>query len=460
MSSFSESAVTRDQKGQFAGTTTGATPPFVLGFDGLSDDEAQIEAYAAEQVARSGAGMDYHARQDMDRCGSPAGRALYLADFHNESLQAHLSPQDASRLADAGYATTDDLDLARDQGVIDGSYGYVRVIDPAPSIERLREVHAARPALKFNQSDPWVREAMLHGDASKFTDAKRTWDVVAAHDPVRGAMLKTGIEGGLASETVRSARDLSNVQDLVAMKAASPKTNDQDLRRIVDNNHNQTTLKRYGVNLARDFDANELGGATSTPAALRSLHGGVPDASLKELDKLSAAGLTNGNDAKYLRAALASKSIASMAAAAKKVPVSSLVEYHSRTRHPLTTSDVGYIKTLTDNGYLTSKSADAMVKFMSRETMRHRSDARDGLANYAALAETKLSPRQIGVMSRAGIPPTDMGKHKDSKDVWAAGAPYRDHYEAQEQAAKKRGWDREAGRKWPFTASDYDQLGD
>lgn len=457
MTSFgaSDQDQARDADGKYAAMSTTGTDTSVL--DGDSDpanDSAQIEAYVADVIARDGAGMEDFARRDMEICSTPAARQLLVSAKEGNF---NVTAQDVEKLSHQGY-TADDLQMAKDHLVINKGFNGRGVMRYPPTAERLREIHANHPTIAIPQTNAWVAEAVMEGDASKFGGATTGVDIIETHSPERAETMRAGLAAGLKASSVTYAKDRAEVDRMIALKGTYPKTEDHLIRSMDERGHDPASAKKYGTKLSAQFSREDLDESPTPAKTLRALHTGLGSGPISMYDRYASAGLTSGKQVHALSEAMRDPSVGSVCAAARIVKPETLVAFSkSMGGSRLSDSDVANTRRLVDAGYDSPESAKVLTSSgYTPEMTRHDRGNRDTMGTFANLAESGLSPQKIGQMSRAGIPAPKMVQHKDDADMWKSGAGYREQYNRDQESDAERGWNPNA-KPWPFTEDSYQE---
>ncbi|HEX9088346.1 MAG TPA: hypothetical protein VF867_12550 [Arthrobacter sp.] len=419
---------------------------------------------------RNGPGAVPGFEHQLDSTTTPGGRELFLqrtdAIYNPDSAyeidrRSYYGPTPAhcDALADLGYESVNQFagDKLKNFG------GVESVIEGRIDPERL-EVLSGLSAHQFQWSD-WEKDAYLNApldgleaviadkDLSRVDKYLATVDLLGDEDRSARARHAIGMKIG---ERGLIEADTHPLETLTELRNALPesKRNVSHIVGLADKGITGSHLKTYGANACEKFTGPELEGAPVSPKTIKSfLTSGIrPD--LASMKTLEDAGYTTGADIKAASHALGTNDTKALAAARKHAAGAQLALFHGATQKNLTPADVRAVGVLgklqvDDPAQLRPYSAAihrAANKFIDRD--------QSILAIHAAIIKAKITPEQLGVMTRAGIPVTEAVKHKGTADLWAAGQPFRDTYDADQARRVASRWSREP-EAWAYTEADY-----
>lgn len=212
-------------------------------------------------------------------------------------------------------------------------------------------------------------------------------------------------------------------------------------------------LKNYGVKACGAFTGDELDACDIKPSVLRSLVSSSVQTDLASYRKLSDAGYTKGADLKAASDAMGTIDIKTLAAVRKYADGQTLQAFAGAVGASLDKAGARAVGRLVKAGITepaqlrpwTSSSHNEANRFIERGT---------ALGLHADIIAARISPERLGEMTRAGIPVSEAPRLKSATDVWAAGKPFRERWEADEARRVEQRWTRQA-KPWAFTEDTY-----
>jgi hypothetical protein len=169
---------------------------------------------------------------------------------------------------------------------------------------------------------------------------------------------------------------------------------------------------------------------------------------------LHDAGYTSGNDLKAASQVLGTTDTKLLARARKHANGAQLSTFAAATGNKLRPEDPKAI------GRLLKLGIDDPAKLRPWTAACHtRANTfinRDQsiLDIHADVIKAGITPERLGAMTRAGIPVTEAAKHKDTDDLWTAGAEYRAAWDADQANKVTRRWQNEP-TAWSYTEDTY-----
>lgn len=223
---------------------------------------------------------------------------------------------------------------------------------------------------------------------------------------------------------------------------------------LADKGITGTHLKKYGANACAKFTGPELDGAPVSPKTIKSFLTSGIRSDLASMKALEDAGYTTGADIKAASHALGTNDTKALGAARKHATGARLALFHSATRKALTPADVRAVGALAKLKIDDPAQLGAYSAAIHRDANKFIDRDQSILAIHAAIIKAKITPERLGAMTRAGIPVTEAVKNKDTADLWAAGQPFRDAYDADQARSVSSRWAREP-EAWAYTEADY-----
>lgn len=213
-------------------------------------------------------------------------------------------------------------------------------------------------------------------------------------------------------------------------------------------------VKNYGVKACGAFSGPELDACGIKPAVLRSLVSSSVQTDLESYRRLSDAGYTKGSDLKAASQAMGTTDVKALATVRKHADGATLQNFAEAVRGDLTTADAQAVGRLVKAGIADPAELRKWTAANYSEANRLMDRDQSILAVHADVVTAGITPEQLGAMSRAGIPVDEAPRLKNAPDLWAAGKPFRDAWEAHQVRQAEQRWIREA-KPWAFTEDTY-----
>ena len=360
-------------------------------------------------------------------------------------------------LAGLGYESVNQFAPGR----VKNFSGVDSLISNAVSPERL-ELLAQLPRHEFQWSG-WEKEAYLEAPVGLLDedildpgrDPRRVYErTVTLLHPERGRRVKEAWELGINDKGLIESEQ-HPLPVLAELRGALPssKRGTWHIVQYADRGITGRHLREYGVKASDRFTGKELDESGIDPSAVRSVLSNAPHAPLEDVTKFAAGGFNKGRDLRSTARAMGTSDADTLIEARRHATGDELATYRQGRREPLTLEDAVAIGELTKAGiddprvldrWATEVHAAANGTELSSSVFRV----------YADVVTAGITPKQLGRMTRAGIPMREAAKYKDSTDLWADGQEFRATYDAAQQRRIASGWQREH-RDWSFTEENY-----
>lgn len=423
---------------------------------------ADLRRQALAEIERMyGPGMAATVIVEAMHCRTEEGAALYLTMLSRYGMSA--SPQQADDLAALGYGPDGDMDALF---LLTGKLNPSTLITHQVAPDRARVL--AGPPLLGSLPFGWAREGLLEGDLNAVRGVLETWGslstaqryvgLVGAGNPDRARRAQQMIDAGcLNPKWIESGADLETLQGLKACcGSADPVT-------LAAGGHTAQTVKAYGVKVCQGYALEDLAASGIPAVTFRALHSADPGPGrIPRFRALVEHGVTKTGDVRLLNSVLEQPTPERMGQVVKTFgpKLGTLRAYQDamRRQRPFKDSEVEAVAVLAGAGFEDPAKTTALWRSLEPEASRHDPGAQNApvLPVMAAIV-ANMTPQRAVSLSRAGIPATRLAEFKDSTDPWADGAPFRAHYEAEEQR-QADAWATMRGpaRKWPHSRKDVD----
>lgn len=452
--------------GQFAATEHGEAPvtlhlpgPAPLTEEGILDVVA----------AHDGPGAVPGVRRRIAETATEGGRALFLQRcdaMYNPDSPYRIdrsfygpTPEHCDALAALGYESVNQVDRAS----IKNFSGIGALIDGGIAPERLEVL--GKLSTHQHQWSAWEKTAYLNApleDLEKVITDKgmtRAETYVATVDlmgsEAHSARARKAIGMKIGDRGLIEA-DAHSLEDLADLRDALPESrrNAASIVGLADRGITGPRLRTYGSKACERFSGQELDESLVAPKTIRSYLTAGFSPSLADMKTLHVAGYTSGNDLKAASHVLGTTDTKVLAAARKHASGAQLEVFSKPTGGKLRTDDpkaVGRLLKLgiDDPGQLRPWAAACHARanqFINRD--------QSILAVHADVIKAGITPEHLGAMTRAGIPVTEAATHKDTTDLWAAGAQYRSAWDADQASKVARRWAK-AAEPWAYTEDTY-----
>jgi hypothetical protein len=437
------------------------TPPR----DGL--DVETVVAAAADSI---GPGIIPELERQIAETKTPGGLQLMLQSidsrYNRDSLYERVSSmsgldaQRADHLAELGYTNVDQLSHSKLRN-LEGISSIVR-----HDIEPDRLAFIGRLNKGQYQWSQWEREAILTAPVADLdnliadnkgkTPEEKYIATVALLDPEKVDRAQQAFAAGIKPTELRLVEAKQHAPELLVELRNELPESKRGAYFIVDMADRGITgahVKSYGVKACGAFSGAELDACGIKPAVLRSLVSSPLQTDLHSYRKLSEAGYTKGADLKAASDAMGTTDIRVLAGVRKYADGATLQAFAGALGTSLTKFDAQAVARLGKAGitepaqlrpWISANHAEAN-KFIERGAV---------LGIHADVVTARISPERIGEMTRAGIPVNEAPALKNAPDLWAAGKPFRERWEADQSRLAEQRWIREA-KPWAFTEDTY-----
>lgn len=468
---MTSSTISRQPKGipvggQFAATAHGEATVSLSPAAPAALNEDDILAAVA---AHDGPGAVPGVRRRIAETTTEAGRELFLqrcdAMYNPDSpyvIDRSIygpTPEHCDALAALGYESVNQVDREATKNfpgigaVIDGGIGPERL-----AVLRKLSTHQ-------HQWSAWEKSAYLNAPLEDLeqvitdqgmTRAEKylaTVDLMGVE--ANSARAREAIGMGIGDRGLIEA-DQHSLAVLADLRDALPesKRTAAHIVGLADRGITGPRLRTYGSKACETFTGDELEQALVAPKTIRSFLSSGVNPSLAEMKVLHDAGYTTSNDLKDASRALGTNDTAILAAARRHAPGARLALFAAATGHSLRREEPEAIARLeklgiTDPAQLQPWSAAVHVR-ANRNINRNQSV----LAIHADVIAAGITPERLGAMTRAGIPVTEAPQHKDTQDLWAAGADRRAAWDKDQQVRIASRWITEP-TPWAYTEDTY-----
>lgn len=452
--------------GQFAATEHGESA-VTLHTPGPAPltEEAILEAVAAHD----GPGAVPGVRRRIAETTTEGGRTLFLQRcdaMYNADSPYRIdrsvygpTPEHCDALAALGYESVNQFDKPATKNFP----GLGAVIDGRVGPERLEVL--GKLSTHQHQWSAWEKSAYLNApleDLEQVITDKgmtRAEAYVATVDlmgnEANSARARKAISMKIGDRGLIEA-DSHSLEALAGLRDALPesKRNAASIVGLADRGITGPRLRTYGSKACERYSGQELEESLVAPKTIRSFLAAGFQPSLADMKTLHDAGYTSGNDLKAASHVLGTADTKLLAAARKHATGAQMEVFSKPTGGKLRPDDpkaVGRLLKLgiDDPDQLRPWAAACHVranKFINRD--------QSILAVHADVIKAGITPERLGAMTRAGIPVTEAAQHRDTENLWAAGAQYRAAWDADQAAKVARRWE-QAAEPWAFTEATY-----
>ena len=413
----------------------------------------------------SGEGMRPALEADFDKAQTPEGEALMCAYYASPRLHhqhvGRISPESFDTLAELGYTDVGQL-------TVDGYKVFMRGMD-AVARERIEPERLAVLAdiggHTMQNASSWEKEAYLNADIRdlhrlvsipQHPGIERYRAIAEMLGPDKADRLQRCIAAGLTTKELVEADDFEP-ELLAGIRELLPETRKSMTIRIAENGHSPKTVAAYGRQLAEDMPADELLASPLKPSILKAMYSGSKYRDVKVLEDLHHAGFTKASEIRAMAGVLGTDHPKELARARRQVEPEHaarfLAGFGSR-KTKLDFDDIVAVRKLVRKKITDPQQLADLTSKMHKTVQWKADPSESALGLYAGLVQAGLDKDTIGVMSRAGIPVDKMPEMKDAGDYWAAGAPFREEYEKEQQWKAERKWIR-VPMAWEYSEEDY-----
>jgi hypothetical protein len=339
--------------------------------------------------------------------------------------------------------------------------GHDALIENGIGPERL-ELLATLPRPSFAWSD-WEKEAYFQAPLDQLDEdipnplkaPRPAYEkTVTLLQPERAKRIREAYETGIWDKPLIEAEDyplpvLADLRDALP----SSKRGHWHITRLADKGITGRHLRDYGVKAAERFTGKELDDSGIEPAAVRSVLANAPHAELDDVAKLAAGGFSRGRELRATATAMGTSDADTLIEARKYATGEQLAVYRHGRRDPLTAEDAKAVGELFAAGIDDPRKLDQWAIEVHTQGAKWRPGA-SVFRTYADVITAGISPAKLGKMTRAGIPMHEAARHKDAEDLWAAGKPFRDEYQADQDRLIGTPFARQR-RMWVYTEDNY-----
>lgn len=456
--------------GQFAATAHGESglsllPPATPTGDGL--DAETVIASAARII---GPGIVPELERQFGEAKTAGGRQLLLQSvdsrYNRDSVyervdsMAGLDAKRADQLTELGYTNVGQF-----------SHTKLRNLNGISSVVR-HGIEPDRLAFigKLNRGEyhwsRWEKEIILTAPVADLENLivsnkgksheEKYIATVALLGPTKEARARQAIAAGIRpGETGLIEAERHAPETLIALRDELPETKRSAayIVELADRGITGEHLKQYGAKACEAFSGAELDAAEIKPAVLRSLVSSSIQTDLASYRKLHEAGYTKSADLKAASDAMRTVDIKTLAAVRKYADGRTLQAFAAKLGTSLSKADARAIGRLGKAGITepaqlrpwTAAAHNEANRFIERGT---------ALGLHADIVAARITPERLGEMTRAGIPVNEAPGLKNAPDLWAAGKPFRERWEADQERKFQQRWIREA-QPWAFTEDTY-----
>ncbi|WP_422758905.1 hypothetical protein [Paenarthrobacter sp. C1] len=213
-------------------------------------------------------------------------------------------------------------------------------------------------------------------------------------------------------------------------------------------------LRTYGSKACETFAGKDLDEALVAPKTIRSFLNSGFYPSLAEMKVLHDAGYTNGADLKAASQALRTTDTKMLAVARKHATGSQMATFAPATGKVLRPDDPKAIGRLARLGIDHPEQLRPWAAACHARANSFIDRDQSILAIHADIIKAGITPERLGAMTRAGIPVTEAAKHKNTQDLWAAGAEFRAAWDADQASKVARRWESQP-TTWAYTEDTY-----
>jgi hypothetical protein len=369
------------------------------------------------------------------------------------------TPEHCDALAALGYESVNEF--ARDQ--LKNFRGTGSLIDSEIGPERLKVLD--KLSTHEHQWSAWEKSAYLNApleeleqviDDKNMTRAEKyvaTVDLMGVES--NSARARKAIEMKIGDRAVIEA-DKHSLEDLADLRDALPesKRNAAHIVALADRGITGPRLRTYGSKACESYTGKELDEALVAPKTMRSFLAAGFYPTLDGMKTLHDAGFASGNDLKAASHVLRTTDPELLAAARKHTTGAQMALFSTTTGNMLRSDDPKAIGRLNKLGIDHPDQLRPWTAAIHLRANKFIDRDQSILAIHADFIDAGLTPERLGEMTRAGIPVTEVAKHKDTKDLWAAGTEYRAAWDADQASKVARRWENEA-IPWAFTEETY-----
>jgi hypothetical protein len=452
--------------GQFAATEHGES---LVALGPAGPARLTEEDILAAVSSHEGPGAVPGVRRRISETTTDGGRQLFLqrcdamynpdSPYRIDRSTYGPTPEHCDALAALGYESVNEF--SRDK--TENFPGIGSLIDGEVGPDRLELL--SKLSTHQHQWSAWEKSAYLNapledlGQVISDKDMTRAEKYIATVDLMglenNSARARKAIEMKIGDRGLIEADDYA-LEDLADLRDALPdsKRNASHIVGLAQRGISGPHLRAYGSKACETYTGKELDESLVAPKTIRSFLASGFSPSLDGMKILHDAGYTSGNDLKAASQVLRTTDPELLAAARKHTTGAQMALFSTATGNMLRPDDPKAIGRLNKLGIdhpdqLRPWTAAIHVranKFIDRD--------RSVLAIHADVIKAGLTPERLGEMTRAGIPVTEVAKHKDTKDLWAAGTEYRAAWDADQASKVARRWENEA-IPWAFTEETY-----
>lgn len=428
-----------------------------------------LEAVLAHASSSIGPGVVPGMEEQYESVTTGAGRDLLLqkwdARYNRETpgyrnyADYDLTPERCDQLAVLGYTRLDQF--MEDKTSRFGGIAFVTSNKVTP--DRLEVL--GRVTLPAHRWSAWETEALLTADVEDLdalfqteipTAEEKYLATVALLGPEKYARAKEALAGGLRFHEKGLIESDEDPSTLARLRNALPdsKRGAWHIVGLAKKGITGDHLKAYGSKACDQFTGPELDASNIKPAVLKSLLASGVRGDLAYFRKLSNAGFTKGVDLKDASQAMETTDANILIRARRHATGEQMALFRSATRKTITPDDAKAIGRLAKAGITNPDQVRERMRGYHPAANRYEDRDVSVLVLHADVVEAGIAPERLNAMSRAGIPITEAVRLKDAPDLWAAGKPFRDVYEATEQRRFEQHWTREV-TPWAFTEDTY-----
>lgn len=431
-------------------------------------DAETIFALAAEHT---GPGVVPELERQYEAATTDTGRDLLLqkwdsyynpaSTYASRQSSYDLTPERCDRLGELGYTDLEQVSLPQLKNI-----GLVAITRHGITPDRLELIN--RLAMPEYRWSDWEKEAVLTADVDDLDALIQNTEIPTLEDkylatvallgPEKYNRAKEALAGGLRFHEKGLVESDLDPGDLARLRNALPdsKRGAWHIIGLAEKGITGEHLKSYGSKACETFSGPELDASGIKPAVIKSLVSSGVRGDLAFYRRLSDGGFTKGSDLKDAAGALETNDVAALVRARKHATGEQMAVFKAATRQKITLVDAQAIGRLAKAGITEPDQLRAWSSTIHKEANKYVDlDGDSKLAIHADVVDAGITPEHLALMSRAGIPVTEAPRHKNTKDLWAAGKPFRDNYEANEQRRLEQRWIREA-QPWAFTKDTFE----
>ncbi|QOT19388.1 hypothetical protein [Paenarthrobacter sp. YJN-5] len=463
--------ITRQPKGipaggQFAATVHAETSVSLRPAARAALNEDDILAAVA---AHEGPGAVPGVRRRIAETTTVGGRELFLQRcdaMYNPASPYRIdrsiygpTPEHCDALAALGYESVNQFDRAGTKNFP----GLGAIIDGGIGPDRLEVL--GKLSTHQHQWSAWEKSAYLNaplGDLeavitnqglSRVDMYLATVDLMGSE--AKSARARKAISMGIGDRGLIEADQygLENLRDLRDALPEAKRTTSQIVG-LAQRGITGLRLRTYGSKACETYSGKELDDALVAPKTIRSFLSSGFYPTLADMKVLHDAGYTTGNDLKAASRALRTTDTKLLAAARRHTTGAQMAVFAPATGHVLRPEDPKAIGRLNKLGIDHPDQLRPWAAACHARANRFIDRDQSILAIHADIIKAGITPERLGAMTRAGIPVTDAVTHKNTRDLWAAGAEYRSAWDADQASKVARRWESKA-TPWAYTEDTY-----